>query len=91
MYKSIKVYCNVKFEIFNIIEVYVSSHNVTLYIISNFLVLKGTHAPLLLKRQNVGEKIEELIHPRGNIRRRPQNRDAEIKTSWSEARLISIS
>ena len=58
-----------------------TSHNVTFYIISNFFVLKGTHAPLLLKRQNVGEKIEELIHPRGNVRRRPQNRDVETKTS----------
>ena len=71
--------------------VYVSSHNVTLYIISNFIVLKRTHTPLLLKRQNVGEKIEELIHLRSNVRRRPQNRDAETKTSWSEARLISTS
>ena len=69
--KSIKVYCNVKFEIFNILVVYVSSHNVILYIISNFFVLKEIHAPLLLKQQNVGEKIEELIHPRGNVRRRP--------------------
>ena len=74
-----------------ILVVYVSSHNVTLYIISNFFVLKGTHASLLLKRQNVGEKIEELIHPCGNVRRRPQNRDVETKTSWSEARLISTS
>ena len=57
--------------------IYVSSHNITLYIISNFFVLKGTHVPLILKWQNMGEKIEELIHPRGNVRRRLQNWDTE--------------
>ena len=36
VYKSIKVYCNVKFEIFNILVVYVSSYNVTFYRIADF-------------------------------------------------------